>query len=70
MAKASGCSGLDIEVENGRIRRERKPGIWKAMVVDSAITMKATSVPGWICTLATLSYDGAIEIYTEGTCRR
>ena len=52
MAKASGCSGLDIDVENGRIKRERKPGIWKAIVVLSAMKMKATSVPGWICTLA------------------
>ncbi len=41
---ASGCRDIDAEVVNGRRKRERKAGIWKAMIVSEMIETVAVVV--------------------------
>ena len=40
--------------EKGRMKRERKPGIVKAMNADKPTMIAATRWVGWICVLADL----------------
>lgn len=50
----SGWYELDIVEEKGRMKRERKPGIVKAMNADRLTMIAATRWVGWRCVLVDL----------------